>query len=61
MQTSALWGYLDPLSAVLMAALFRGEKLSSVEIAGAALILGDTLLGESGRLKAASPVSPIER
>lgn len=59
MQTSALWGYLDPLSAVFMAALFLGEKLSPIEIAGAALILGGALLGESGRLKTARPVSPM--
>ena len=47
MQTTALWGYLDPLSAVLMAALFLGERLTPLEMAGAACILGGALLGEN--------------
>lgn len=57
MQTTALWGYLDPLSAVFMAVLFLGERLSPLEIAGAICILGGALLGESGRLTTSRPSS----
>lgn len=45
-QTVALCCYVDPLSAVIFAALFLGEQLSGMQILGAVLILGGALLGE---------------
>lgn len=45
-QTVALCCYVDPLSAVIFAALFLGEQLSGIQILGAVLILGGALLGE---------------
>lgn len=45
MQTAALWGYLDPLAAVIMAAFFLGEQLTLLQWAGAACILGGALWG----------------
>ena len=39
-------GYLEPLSAVLLAALVLHETLSPVQVAGAALILGGALFAE---------------
>ena len=45
-QTVALLCYVDPLSAVVFAALFLGEQLTGIQILGAVLILGGALLGE---------------
>jgi drug/metabolite transporter (DMT)-like permease len=45
-QTVALLCYVDPLSAVLFAALFLGEQLTGIQILGAIFILGGALLGE---------------
>jgi drug/metabolite transporter (DMT)-like permease len=45
-QTVAICGYLEPLSALLFSAAFLGESLSFVQIAGAVLILGGAALGE---------------
>lgn len=45
-QTVALCCYADPLSAVVFSALFLGERMTPVQIAGAALILGGALFGE---------------
>jgi drug/metabolite transporter (DMT)-like permease len=45
-QTVAIWGYLEPLSALLFAAALLGEKLSFVQIVGAVLILGGAAYGE---------------
>ena len=45
-QTVALLCYVDPLSAVLFAALFLGEQLTCIQILGAIFILGGALLGE---------------
>lgn len=45
-QTTALLGYLDPLSALVFAALFLGERMGALQLAGAALILGGAALGE---------------
>lgn len=45
-QTIALYSYLDPLSAILLSAVFLREPLGPTGILGAILILGATLLSE---------------
>ena len=45
-QTVAISGYLEPLSALVFSAIFLGEALSPMQLAGAALILGGAALGE---------------
>ncbi|HIS41032.1 MAG TPA: DMT family transporter [Candidatus Aphodovivens avistercoris] len=53
-QTVAVCGYVEPLSAVLLSALLLGEPLGAVQIAGALLIVGGAAFCElSGRLRAA--------
>jgi drug/metabolite transporter (DMT)-like permease len=50
-QSVAICGYLEPLSALIFSAAFLAEKLSLVQIAGAALILGGATFGELFRWK----------
>jgi drug/metabolite transporter (DMT)-like permease len=45
-QTVAICGYLEPLSALIFSAAFLGEKLGPVQTAGAVLILGGAAFGE---------------
>jgi drug/metabolite transporter (DMT)-like permease len=45
-QTVAVGGYLEPLSALFFSAAFLGEALSFVQIVGAVLILGGAAFGE---------------
>lgn len=45
-QTVAICGYLEPLSAVVFAALILGEKMSLLQIVGAACIIGGAMVGE---------------
>ena len=45
-QTVAICGYLEPLSALIFSAALLGEKLGPAQISGAALILGGTAFGE---------------
>lgn len=45
-QTVAITGYLEPLSAVVFAALLLGEKMTVLQITGAACIIGGAMLGE---------------
>jgi len=45
-QTVALYSYIDPMVAILLSALLLKEPLGVTGIAGAALILGSTLLSE---------------
>ena len=45
-QTVAVCGYLEPLSAVVFAALLLGEKMTVVQIAGAICIIGGAMIGE---------------
>ena len=45
-QTVALMRYLDPITALLLSALVLHEPLSPAGLAGAALVLGATLLSE---------------
>jgi drug/metabolite transporter (DMT)-like permease len=45
-QTVAICGYLEPMSAVLLSAIILGERMSPVQILGAALILAGAGIGE---------------
>lgn len=45
-QTVALFGYLEPLSAVILAVLILRETMLPMQIIGAALIIGGAILGE---------------
>ena len=45
-QTVAVCGYLEPLSAVIFSALLLGEKMTGIQIAGAVCIIGGAMLGE---------------
>ena len=45
-QTSALFSYIDPVSAIILSAVFLGESLTVSSMIGAVLVLGSTLLSE---------------
>ncbi len=45
-QSVAICGYLEPLSAVVLSALILRETMLTVQIVGAALILGGAIFGE---------------
>jgi len=45
-QTVAICGYLEPLSAVIFSVLFLSESMGPVKIIGAALIIGGAAYGE---------------
>lgn len=45
-QTIAVLSYIDPISAVIFAAIFLGENMSFVQMAGGVLILSSTFLSE---------------
>jgi drug/metabolite transporter (DMT)-like permease len=45
-QTVAVCGYLEPLFAVLLSAVFLHESLGPVQLLGAGLIVGGAVLGE---------------
>lgn len=45
-QTIAVLSYIDPISAVIIAAVFLGEAMNSMQIIGGMLILGSTFLSE---------------
>ncbi len=45
-QTVAICGYLEPLSAVLFSIVFLSEEMQPLQIIGAALIIGGALAGE---------------
>lgn len=45
-QTVAICGYLEPLSAVIFSAIFLNEIMSTVQIIGAVMILGGAAFGE---------------
>ena len=59
-QTVALCGYLEPLSAVCFAALLLGERMTALQMIGAACIIGGAMLAEwmEGR-KQASPSNQL--
>jgi RarD protein len=45
-QTIAVLSYIDPISAVIMAAIFIGESMNFIQIIGGILILGSTFFSE---------------
>lgn len=45
-QTIAICGYLEPLSAVLFSVIILGEAMFPMQVVGAVLILGGAVLGE---------------
>ncbi len=45
-QTVAVCGYLEPLSAVMFSAIMLDERLTVLQLIGAALIIGGAMLGE---------------
>ncbi len=57
-QTVAVCGYLEPLSAVVFAALLLGEEMSALQYTGAACIIGGAMIGElAGQRKMQLPAS----
>lgn len=45
-QTVAVWGYLEPVSALVFSAIWLNERLTSGQFIGTAFILGGAALGE---------------
>ncbi|MCM1335147.1 MAG: DMT family transporter [Bacteroides sp.] len=45
-QTVAVCGYLEPLSAVALSALILGEKMTALQVVGAFCIIGGAMIGE---------------
>ncbi len=50
-QTAAIFSYVDPVSAIILSAIFLDEKLSIYGVLGAVLILGCAFLSEKGNIK----------
>lgn len=46
-QTVAIFGYLELLSAVIFAAFILGERMTMIQLIGAVLIIGGALFGET--------------
>ena len=45
-QTTAVFSYIDPVTAIIVSAVFLGERLDTVQIIGTVLILAATLFNE---------------
>lgn len=56
-QTVAVCGYLEPLSAVVFSALLLHERMTPLQIVGAFLIIGGAMLGELVKQKSKSLTS----
>lgn len=50
-QTIAVMSYIDPISAVIISAIFLRERMEVLQIAGGILILGSTLISELTKSK----------
>ncbi|MPN42219.1 hypothetical protein SDC9_189775 [bioreactor metagenome] len=50
-QSVAICGYLEPLSAVFFSALLLGERMTPIQIGGAALLLGGAAFAELFRAR----------
>lgn len=50
-QTVAVCGYLEPLSAVVFATVLLGEKMTLVQVIGAVCIIGGAMIGELVKIK----------
>ncbi len=57
-QTVAICGYLEPLSAVVFSALLLSERMTAVQLIGAVLILGGAAFGELFRSRLKKPKTP---
>ena len=57
-QTVAVCGYLEPLSAILFSVMLLGETLSAIQVIGAVLILGGAAFAELCCRKSRPDVSP---
>ncbi|HBV85265.1 MAG TPA: EamA family transporter [Desulfosporosinus sp.] len=57
-QTIAVLSYIDPISAVIIAAIFLGESMSFIQIVGGTLILSSTFLSE--RLERKNQILDLE-
>ena len=59
-QEAAILSYIDPLTAVLVSAVFLGEQMTLRQLAGGLIILGFTLWNEkdSGRKEKAESRDP---
>jgi drug/metabolite transporter (DMT)-like permease len=57
-QTVAICGYIEPLSAVVLSVAFLGEPMSPLQMLGAVLILGGAIFGESVKPKTAQGSAP---
>ena len=58
-QSVAIWGYLEPLSALIFSALFLAERLTFLQAVGAALILGGATFGECFFSKDSKRIAPL--
>ncbi len=45
-QTVSIFGYLEPLTAVVSSAIFLQEKMNTLQICGAIMIIGGAIMGE---------------
>lgn len=50
-QTIAICGYMEPLAAVILAAILLSERMTAMQIVGAVCIIGGAMLGELLDLK----------
>ncbi|WP_160725819.1 DMT family transporter [Bacillus sp. USDA818B3_A] len=55
--TIAVLSYIDPISAVIIAAIFLGESMTVIQMIGGFLILGSTFLSERLELKIKTPTT----
>jgi drug/metabolite transporter (DMT)-like permease len=60
-QTVAIFGYLEPLSALFFSAAFLGESLRFLQLVGAVLILGGAAFGELFRQKQLQGLLVLQR
>jgi drug/metabolite transporter (DMT)-like permease len=58
-QTIAVFSYIDPISAIILASIIFEEPMTFLQIIGGILILGATFLSEvSGRNKSSKEQAP---
>ncbi len=50
-QTVAICGYLEPLAAIIFAALLLGEKMSAAQYIGPVCIMGGAMMGELTKIE----------
>ncbi|MDR3577020.1 MAG: DMT family transporter [Anaerolineaceae bacterium] len=60
-QTVAVCGYLEPLSALIFSAVLLGEMLSFAQIAGAVLILGGAAFAELFVARSATTLAAVDQ